>query len=118
VVFALSVAGAVAAEIKYDPGDNVKFTYCYAHPPVQRIKPGDSVVTSTKDASNDVYAVTDKTLFPKLDLSKVNPQTGPFYIEGAGRGHLVLRIDKIDFSRDWGGAGRSPTSARSPNTRQ
>ena len=97
---------AAAAEIKYDPGDNVQFTYCYSHPPVLRIKPGDSVVTSTRDASNDVYSTGDKTLFPKLDLSKVNPQTGPFYIEGAEPGDtLVVHLDKIDFNRDWGWGG-------------
>jgi hypothetical protein len=109
VVFALSVTAAVAAEHKYDPSDDVKFTYCFSHKPVLRIKPGDSVITSTKDASNDVYAVTDKTLFPKLDLSKVNPQTGPFYIEGAAPGDtLVVHIDKIDFNRDWGWGGSIP----------
>ncbi len=100
---------AAAAEIKYDPGDNVQFTYCYSHPPVLRIKPGDSVVTSTRDASNDVYSTGDKTLFPKLDLSKVNPQTGPFYIEGAEPGDtLVVHLDKIDFNRDWGWGGSIP----------
>ncbi len=32
----------------------------------------------------------------KLDLSKVNPQTGPFYVEGAEPGDtLVVHIDKI-----------------------
>ena len=100
---------AAAAEIKYDPGDNVQFTYCFSHKPVQRVKPGDSVVTSTRDASNDVYSTSDKTLFPKLDLSKVNPQTGPFYIEGAEPGDtLVVKIDKIDFNRDWGWGGSIP----------
>lgn len=108
VVFALSAA-VPAAEHKYDPGDNVKFTYCYAHPPVLRIRPGDSVVTSTKDASSDAFSVTDKTLFPKIDLSRVNPQTGPFFIEGAEPGDtLVVRIDKIDFNRDWGWGGSIP----------
>jgi len=100
---------AVAAEIKYDPGNDVKFTYCYAHPPVARIKPGDTVVTSTRDASNDVYGTGDKTLFPKLDLTKVNPQTGPFYIEGAEPGDtLVVHLDKIDFNRDFGWGGSIP----------
>jgi amidase len=42
---------ATAAEVKYDPGDKVYFTYCYAHPPAARIKPGDTVVTKTRDAS-------------------------------------------------------------------
>ena len=72
---------ATATEVKYDPGDKVYFTYCYAHPPAARIKPGDSVVTSTRDASNDVFSVSDKTVAAKLDLTKVNPQTGPFYVE-------------------------------------
>jgi amidase len=100
---------AVAAEHKYDPGNDVKFTYCYAHQPVLRIKPGDSVVTSTRDASNDVYGTGDKTLFPKLDLTKVNPQTGPFYIEGAEPGDtLVVHLDKIDFNREFGWGGSIP----------
>ena len=107
-VFVLGGA-AVAAEIKYDPGDNVKFTYCYAHPPVLRIKPGDTVVTSTRDASNDVFGTGDKTVFPKLDLTKVNPQTGPFYIEGAEPGDtLVVHLDKIDFNREFGWGGSIP----------
>ncbi|MFL6581878.1 MAG: acetamidase/formamidase family protein [Burkholderiales bacterium] len=100
---------AVAAEHKYDPGNDVKFTYCYSHQPVLRIKPGDSVVTSTRDASNDVYGTGDKTLFPKLDLTKVNPQTGPFYIEGAEPGDtLVVHLDKIDFNREFGWGGSIP----------
>ena len=77
---------AAAAEVKYDPGDKVYFTYCHAHPPAARIKPGDTVVTKTRDASNDVFSLSDKTVSAKLDLTKVNPQTGPFYVEGAEPG--------------------------------
>jgi len=108
--FAVALAApAIAAEIKYDPGDDVKFTYCYAHPPALRIKPGDTVVTSTRDASNDVFSVTDKTVMSKIDLTRVNPQTGPFYIEGAEPGDtLVVHIDKIDFNRDWGWGASIP----------
>jgi acetamidase/formamidase len=102
-------APAFAADVTYDPQDNVKFTYCYAHPPVAHIKPGDSVTTSTRDASNDAFAPTDKTLAPKLDLTKVNPQTGPFFIDGAEPGDtLVVHIDKIDLNRDWGWGGSIP----------
>src|SRR5262245_28900712 len=110
VALAIALSGsALAAEFKYDPGDNVKFTYCYAHAPVMHIKPGDSVVTSTRDASNDAFSVTDKTLAPKIDLTKVNPQTGPFYIDGAEPGDtLVVHLDKIDFNRDWGWGGSIP----------
>ena len=94
---------ATAAEVKYDPGDKVYFTYCHAHPPAARIKPGDTVVTKTRDASNDVFSPSDKTVSAKLDLTKVNPQTGPFYVEGAEPGDtLVVHIDSIDLNRDFG----------------
>jgi amidase len=103
------IESAIAAEVSYDPGDNVKFTYCYAHPPVARIKPGDTVSTRTRDASNDAFSVSDKTLAPKLDLTKVNPQTGPFYVEGAEPGDtLVVHLDKIELNRDWGWGGSIP----------
>jgi amidase len=98
-----------AKTVQYDPGNTVYFTYCYAHPPAMRIAPGDTVVTKTRDASNDVFAVTDKTVNPKIDLSKVNPQTGPFYIEGAEPGDtLVVRFDKIAPNRDWGWGASIP----------
>jgi acetamidase/formamidase len=102
LVAALSTSGS-AAEIEYDPGDTVYFTYCHAHPPAARINPGDTVKTSTRDASNDAFTTSDTTLMAKLDLSKVNPQTGPFYIEGAEPGDtLVVHIDDISLNRDWG----------------
>src|SRR3989442_11955349 len=79
----LALAIPVAAKrITYQP-QTVYFTYCYAHPPAARIASGDSVVTSTRDASNDAFLPTDTTLAPKIDLTKVNPQTGPFFVEGA-----------------------------------
>jgi acetamidase/formamidase len=100
---------ALAAEVRYDPGDQVKFTYCYAHQPVAHINPGDTVITSTRDASNDAFSVSDKTLAPKIDLTKVNPQTGPFYVEGAEPGDtLVVHIDSIELNRDWGWGGSIP----------
>ena len=110
-----SLAGLVfsgpvaAAEVRYDPGDKVYFTYCYAHPPAEHIKPGDSVITSTRDASNDAFSVSDKTVAPKLDLTKVNPQTGPFYVEGAEPGDtLVVHLDSVEPNRDWGWGASIP----------
>src|ERR671937_1061427 len=101
----LSIAGlpvsrpADAEEVRYDPGDKVYFTYCHSHPPAMRIKSGDSVITSTRDASNDAFSVSDRSVAPKLDLTKVNPQTGPFYIEGAEPGDtLTVHIDSIELN--------------------
>ncbi|MBV9252172.1 MAG: acetamidase/formamidase family protein [Acetobacteraceae bacterium] len=106
----LALAGpALGADHTYDPQDNVKFTYCYAHPPVMHVKPGDSVTTTTRDASNDAFSPSDKEIAPRLDLTKVNPQTGPFYIDGVEPGDtLVIHIDKIEPARDWGWGGSIP----------
>ena len=85
------------------------FTYCHAHPPQLRIKPGDTVVTTTRDAANDALSTEDKTLFPKASLDAVNPQTGPFFIEGAERGDtLVVRLEQVTPNRDWGWGASIP----------
>ena len=68
-------------------------TYSFAHPPALRIKPGDRVVTRTIDAAG-----TD--LDGKSVASGPNPQTGPFFIEGAEPGDmLVVSIEKIETNR-------------------
>lgn len=56
----IGVAPVSAAEVRYDPGDTVYFTYCHAHPPAIRIRPGDTVITRTKDAANDVFQPADR----------------------------------------------------------
>jgi acetamidase/formamidase len=68
-------------------------TYSFAHPPALRIKPGDRVVTTTIDAAG--VDATGKTV-----ASGPNPQTGPFYVEGAEPGDmLVVTIEKLDTNR-------------------
>jgi acetamidase/formamidase len=66
------------------------------------------VVTKTRDASNDLIQPTDKTT-SKLDLARANPQTGPFFVDGAEPGDtLKVHIDKITLNRDWGWGGAMP----------
>src|SRR5437773_9433132 len=68
-------------------------TYSAAHPPVLRIMPGDRVVTKTIDAAG-----TDWN--GKSVGSGPNPQTGPFYVEGAEPGDmLAVTFDKIETNR-------------------
>ena len=68
-------------------------TFSGAHPPALRIKPGDRVITRTVDAGG-----TD--LNGKSVASGPNPQTGPFYVEGAEPGDmLVVSIEKIEVNR-------------------
>lgn len=68
-------------------------TYSFAHPPALRLKAGDRVITATIDAGG-----VDKD--GRQVAQGPNPQTGPFYVEGAEPGDvLVVRIEKIETNR-------------------
>ena len=68
-------------------------TFSGAHPPALRIKPGDRVVTRTIDASGVDWNGKTVAVGP-------NPQTGPFFVEGAEPGDmLVVSFDKIEINR-------------------
>ncbi|MGI8486813.1 MAG: acetamidase/formamidase family protein [Thermomicrobiales bacterium] len=70
-----------------------------AHPPVLTIAPGDTVVTTTIDASGaDANGV-------RVGRNP-NPQTGPFFVEGAEPGDtLVVHIDRLTPNREHGYTG-------------
>ena len=68
-------------------------TFSGAHPPALRIKPGDRVITKTLDASGVDW--NGKTV-----AQGPNPQTGPFFVEGAEPGDLlVVSFGKIEINR-------------------
>ena len=68
-------------------------TFSAAHPPALRIKPGERVVTKTADASGVDWNGKQVAMGP-------NPQTGPFFIEGAEPGDmLVVSLEKIEINR-------------------
>ncbi len=68
-------------------------TFSFAHQPVLRIKPGDRVITKTIDARG--FDAQGEEVGRRS-----NPQTGPFFVEGAEPGDvLVVSIEKIDPSR-------------------
>lgn len=67
-----------------------------SHEPVLRIADGDTVHTTTVDAGGKDFRGEQAT-------PGGNPQTGPFYIEGAEPGDtLVLTLDRLYPNRDWG----------------
>ena len=67
-----------------------------AHEPVLRIADGDTVITTTVDAMG--RDASGEQITPGG-----NPQTGPFFIEGAEPGDtLVLRLDRLTPNRDTG----------------
>jgi amidase len=68
-------------------------------PPVMHLSPGDTVRTWTVDASG-----VDKN--GKRRSLGGNPQTGPFYIEGAFPGDtLVVKLNKVRLNRDTAESG-------------
>jgi amidase len=70
-----------------------------SHEPVLRIGDGDTVITTTVDAFGKDASDTAVT-------SRGNPQTGPFYVEGAERGDiLVVQLDRIWPNRAIGYTG-------------
>jgi amidase len=63
--------------------------------PVLRISPGDTVHTTTVDAGG-----TDEKGVKRVLGG--NPETGPFYIEGAEPGDtLVVHLNSLKLNRDW-----------------
>ena len=66
------------------------------HDPVLRIAPGDTVITTTVDARGGDHTGEQVT-------ERGNPQTGPFYVEGAEPGDtLVVHLDHLWPNRDRG----------------
>lgn len=67
-----------------------------SHEPVLRIRPGDTVVTTTVDARGGDATGAQIT-------RPGNPMTGPFYIEGAEPGDtLVVHLDRLTPNRPTG----------------
>ena len=77
--------------------------------PVFRVKPGDALRLWSDDAFGGVLRSVDDLSASKVDLSAVNPQTGPFYVEGARPGDtLVLHLVSLEPAREWGASAAIP----------
>ena len=71
-------------------------SFHHRHTVLQRIKPGDTVITRTIDAAG-----RDEN--GKAAAEPGNPLTGPFYIEGASPGDAIaVTFRSIRMNRNWG----------------
>ena len=71
-------------------------------PPIRSVKPGDVLELWTEDAFGGKVRGPDDLATRVLDLPFVNPQTGPFAVEGAAPGDtLAIHFVSIEPSRDW-----------------
>lgn len=62
---------------------------------VARVKPGEEFKVMTNDCFYSQITREDQTI-EELDFSKVNPATGPIYVEGAEKGD-VLKVEILDI---------------------
>jgi amidase len=84
----------------FEPKEFHRF-FSSAIPPALRIAPGDTVRTWSVDAGGTDAGGTRRSLGG-------NPQTGPFYVEGAMPGDtLVVHLRRVRLNRDSAGSGDS-----------
>ena len=66
--------------------------------PVAHASPGDSVVFQTLDCfSNEIFK--EDQLFSSVGWDRINPATGPLYVDGAKVGD-ILRVEVLDIKLD------------------
>jgi acetamidase/formamidase len=77
--------------------------------PTHRFRPGTVLQLWTEDAfSGRLRRPTDRPS-EVLDITEVNPQTGPFHVEGAEPGDtLALHVVDLVPARDWGASTTIP----------
>ncbi|MDA8374530.1 MAG: acetamidase/formamidase family protein [Actinomycetota bacterium] len=77
--------------------------------PALKVRPGDLLKLWSEDAFNHTLRQSTDLSSQKVDLRYVNPQTGPFYVEGAEPGDtLVLHVVDLKPARDWGVSAAMP----------
>lgn len=101
-----SATFAPAAEpptLRYIP-KHEELTYTFGGvPPVRRIVPGTRIISWTEDCYDGAVTRPDQLPSKVQPAGHENPQTGPFYVEGAEPGDtLAVRIEKLEPARGYG----------------
>ncbi|MCR1898559.1 acetamidase/formamidase family protein [Irregularibacter muris] len=83
--------------MKIIKGNNVIFSFKPKMEPVQKVNPKEVFKVITNDCFYGQISSEEQTL-DTLDYSRVNPATGPIFVEGADPGDLLkVKILKIDI---------------------
>ena len=78
-------------------------------PPVRSVQPGTVLELWTEDAFGGKVRGPDDLVSKVIEFPFVNPQTGPFYVEGAEPGDtLAMHFVSIEPSRDWAASTTIP----------
>jgi acetamidase/formamidase len=77
--------------------------------PVLRVAPGDTITVELENASGgQLSATSDASALATLDFARVNPVTGPIFVDGAKPGDaLVVTILSLDVDA-WGWTANIP----------
>jgi acetamidase/formamidase len=88
--------------------DQLNYTFGGASP-VARIRPGTVLTLWTEDAYGGRITSSDDVASTALDTEDLNPQTGPFWIEGAEPGDtLAIHLVDLTPARTWGASSLIP----------
>jgi acetamidase/formamidase len=104
--FAAAAGAAVASErptLRYVPKhDELKYTFGGV-PPTHHIAPGTRIISWSEDCYDGAVTRPDQ-LPTKVQLpGHDNPQTGPFFVDGAEPGDtLAIHIEKLEPARAYG----------------
>src|SRR4051794_13167109 len=95
--------------IEYAP-TREEYAYTFGGaPPAMRVRPGTALRLWSDDAFGGALRSVEDLSSATVDLRFVNPQTGPFYVEGAEPGDtLVLHLVALEPARDWGASATIP----------
>jgi acetamidase/formamidase len=96
-------------EISFKP-ERSQFAYTFGGAkPIFSVKPGTVMRLWSEDAFNFALTSVDDMPSQKIDIRYVNPQTGPFYVEGAEPGDtLVIHIVDLEPARSFGASTTIP----------
>lgn len=101
--------GASTDIIEFTPSVE-QYTYTFGGAkPVMKVAPGSVLRLWSEDAFNGRLQAIEDRPSEKLDMAAVNPQTGPFYVDGAEPGDtLALHIVDLTPARDWAASSAIP----------
>ena len=95
--------------IEYTPGRQDYAWTFGGVAPVRTVAPGSALRLWSDDAFAGTLSSPEHRSADRVDLAHVNPQTGPFFVEGAEPGDtLALHLVDLTPARDWGASAAIP----------
>lgn len=102
LILSIALTWCSAETVRYIP-KRKELTYTYGgHPPVMRLKPGTVLESWTEDCYDGSVKSPNDIPSKVAPIGRDNPQTGPFYIEGAEPGDIVVvHVLDLQPARDY-----------------